>query len=367
MKTVKYNLDSFSPQYPLEKIANPEEILFLDIETTGFSSKASYLYLIGCAYYKTGLWHTIQWFAEKYEEEAEIIREFFQFAGSYSCIVHFNGNTFDLPFILQKCKQHELTYDFDAYECIDLYKRISPCKFVLKLPNCKQKTLEQFLGIDRKDVFSGGELIGLYHDYVKMPTDFTQRAIIQHNHDDLLGMLEILPLLSYYDLFTENVKAKKVQANYYKALDGSRHMELLMMLNLPTALPRPISACAGNCYFSAEGSEGSLKVPVYEEEMKYYYANYKDYYYLPAEDVALHKSVASFVDPEHRIQAAAATCYTRKQSQYLPQWGMFREPFFKRDYKSRELFFELTEELKRDRAAFTDYANHVLAMIASIY
>ena len=140
-----------------------------------------------------------------------------------------------------------------------------------------------------------------------------------------------------------------------------------MTVTLPTKIPRAVSASVNQCYFSGESLTGTLKVPVYEEEMKYFYANYRDYYYLPTEDVALHKSVATFVDSEHRMQATAATCYTRKHSQYLPQWGMFREPFFKRDYKSKELFFELTTELKKDREAFSAYANHVLAMIASIY
>lgn len=78
------------------------------------------------------------------------------------------------------------------------------------MPNCKQKTLEQYLGIARTDVFSGGELIGLYHDYVKNPSEFTEKALFLHNADDLKGMLEVLPILAYYDLFNENcVKAKR--------------------------------------------------------------------------------------------------------------------------------------------------------------
>ena len=42
-------------------------------------------------------------------------------------------------------------------------------------------------------------------------------------------------------------------------------------------------------------------------------------------------------------------------------------PFFKRDYKSQELFFELTDELKRDKPAFSQYASHVLNMIGAAY
>lgn len=345
----------------------PEELLFLDIETTGLSAQTSQLYLIGCAFFEKGSWQMIQWFADKTGEEDRLLESFFAFSKQYRALIHFNGNTFDLPYLLHKCKQHNLPYDFSHMQGIDLYKRISPYKFFLKLPNVKQKTLEHFLGINRIDKYSGKELISIYHQYLKSASLDSEQEILQHNQDDIQGMLEILPILSYYDLFEKGVVAKKVQANYYNTLSGKQEMELLMTLSLPTPLPKPVSAAADNCYFSAEGQIGTLKVPVYEEELKYFYSNYKDYYYLPEEDLALHKSVASFVDPHYRIPATAATCYTRKYSRYLPQWQVLSEPFFKRDYHSKELFFELTDELKRDRPAFTAYANHVLAMIASVY
>ena len=101
--------------------------------------------------------------------------------------------------------------------------------------------------------------------------------------------------------------------------------------------------------------------------MKYFYASYQDYYYLPEEDTALHKSVATFVDKDHRTQATAATCYTRKQSSYLPQWDTVFEPLFRREYRSTDLFFELTDDMKRDRNAFNKYASHIISMLASTY
>lgn len=367
MKISEETLENFTISYPLERLVPMERVLFLDIETTGFTAKSSYLYLIGCAYFQNEKWHTIQWMAEDYSQEADILAAFFEFAKLYNYLIHFNGNNFDLPFIVQKCELLSLPYRFDNFKGIDLYKRISPYKFFLKLPNCKQKTLEQFLKINRKDVFSGGELIGLYHDYVKTPSEFSEKALFLHNADDLKGMLEILPILAYYDLFSGNVKAKKVQANYYKDINGKTRKELLITLTLPTPLPIPISASANHCYFKGEGEDATLKVPIYEEELKYFYSNYKDYYYLPTEDVALHKSVATFVDKEHRLHATAANCYTRKYSCYLPQWEILFEPFFRRDYKSCEIFFELTDEMKKNREGFSKYACHVLSMIASTY
>ena len=367
MITENNKWENFKMQYPLERIAPLEKILFLDIETTGFTAKNSYLYLIGAAYYTNGCWYIKQWFADCYDDEKWLLISFFSFAANYTHLIHFNGNNFDLPYLLQKAAQYGLEYNFESFEGIDLYRRISPYKFFLNIPNCKQKTMESFLDIERKDRFDGGELITVYHNYVKQSTKYNNNELLLHNYEDMKGMLQLTSMLAYYDLFNEKPRAKKVQANSYKDYHGKNQNVLLMNLELPTAIPRQLSTFLNGCSFIGEGSEGRLKVTIYDEEMKYFYSNYKDYYYLPLEDMAIHKSVASFVDKSHRTQATAATCYTRKVSSYLPEWDVFIEPFFKRDYASKELFFELTEERKKDRALFSEYAAHVLNKMANTY
>ena len=367
MQIVTYTLESFKIQYPLEQIAPQEEFLFIDIETTGFTAKSSSLYLIGAAFYADGVWQIRQWFCDSPAEEVSVLDAFFSFAASFTRLIHFNGNNFDLPYLLQKCQQHNLPHNFDKFEGIDLYKRISPYKAFLHVPNCKQKTLENLLGIHREDRFNGGDLIEVYCHYVENPSKDARSLLLLHNSDDMKGMLQLLPLLAFYDLFNGPIRAKKVQASHFIDYHGHDRQEVLMKLALPTPLPLPVSNLSNGCYFSGEASEGILKVPLYEEEMKYFYSNYKDYYYLPQEDVALHKSVSTFVDKAHRVQASASNCYTRKYSTYLPQWDIFMEPFFKRDYKSKELFFELTEEKKTDRALFSRYAQYLLGKMAKTY
>lgn len=365
MKTIRKNLPDLKPKYPLEELAPIDKILFIDIETTGFSAKSSSLYLIGCIFCDSGNLELIQWFAEDYNDEINIIEAFFTFSKDFNYLIHFNGNNFDLPYLQQKCNQYHLPYHFDQFDGTDIYKRIAPFKSFLKLPNCKQKTLETYLNIKREDVFNGGELISVYHDYVNSPNDVAYQSLLLHNGEDIMGMLEILPILAYVDLFNKPIKVIKVQANYYKDFNSDKHQEVIMKLKLPASLPVSISNYANGCFFSGLGLEGTMKVPLFEEELKYFYSNYRDYYYLPLEDVALHKSVATFVDKDHRQQASAATCYTRKIASYLPQWAVIFEPFFKKEFKSSDLYFELTDDLKKERNVFSKYATHILHTIAS--
>lgn len=369
MKETTETLESFKSSYDLNSITDPNSLLFIDIETTGFTARTSYLYLIGCAYLSDNKWCTKQWLAEKYEEEADIINCFFEFAteGGYDTLVHFNGNQFDLPYLTQKITSLGLELSIDSFKGIDLYRRISPLKHLLGLTSLKQRSIERFLGIERTDVFSGGDLIGIYHDYVKNPSEFACNTLLLHNEDDLKGMIRILPMLAYPDLTSGKFRVTKVHADTYKDYNGQSQSEIIMSLKLESSLPRQISSFAHGCYIKADKDEAVIKVPLYNEEMKYFYASYQDYYYLPEEDTALHKSVATFVDKDHRTQATAATCYTRKQSSYLPQWDTVFEPLFRREYRSTDLFFELTDDMKRDRNAFNKYASHIISMLASTY
>lgn len=365
MKTIITDLHDIEPDYPIGNLSKEEEItpsdvLFLDIETTGLTAKNSNLFLIGCIYYKDNEWHTVQWLAENYEEELQVLTSFFEFLKDYRFLIHYNGNQFDIPYLQQKCEQFGLSYNFSHCSGIDIYRRIAPYRDILALPDLKQKTIEDFLGLSREDTCSGRDMISKYHDYVCTGNETLFNELLLHNEDDLKGMLKIISILAYSDLFNQSIRVMKAQASYYDNAEKKRCQEIIMKLRFQSPVPVPFSFRSLGCYFSAEGINGTLKVPIYEEEMKFFYSNYKEYYYLPAEDMAMHKSVASFVDKEHRVQATAANCYTRKKSMYLPEWDVIFTPFFKREYRSREYFFELTDEFKKSRSGFSMYAEHVL-------
>ncbi|MBQ4284605.1 MAG: ribonuclease H-like domain-containing protein [Lachnospira sp.] len=120
-----------------------EQILFFDIETTGFAAKNTVCYLIGCVYHKDNNWHYIQWYANSPSDEILVIFNFFEFAQNYKYLVHFNGDGFDIPYILDKCKMLHLPYNFDNFTSIDLLKASKEIKELLKLENHKQKTVDR--------------------------------------------------------------------------------------------------------------------------------------------------------------------------------------------------------------------------------
>ena len=348
MKCIQKSMGILSPRYPIENFCVPRQTLFIDIETTGLYVRSSNLYMIGCAYFdepedNPPVWRSIQWLATNYEDEVNVLNAFASFAKAYRYLIHFNGNQFDIPYLQHKMQQYNVNLNFDEYEGIDIYRRISPYKSFLRLPNCKQKTIENFITATvREDAYTGGELIDIYHEYVLNHDEAKERLLLLHNEEDIKGMLEIVAALAVCDLFHLPMKVTKVQANYYKDINQRQCSEIIMNLKLPTALPTEISYGANDCYFNGCGTEGKLRVPIYEGELKYFYSNYKEYYYLPKEDTAIHKSVASFVDKDYRKQATARTCYTRKVSSYLPQWDALFTPFFKKDYEDKDLYFEVT-------------------------
>lgn len=354
---------NFITDFNLKRLGDPKDILFIDIETTGLSRDRAYIYLIGVAVFDGEKICLTQWLAEHPSDEEIILRKMCEFIKDYRTLIHFNGNAFDIPFIKARLEANSIEYDMDEHRGIDIYKRIYPYRNFLKMSSIKQTAIEDFLSVIRHDEYNGQELIKVYKEYVKSKDSTLLHLLMQHNHEDVVGMTRILPILNYGEIFDNDLHIKKVESNQYRDVNDIIRKELLITFDLPYSIPVPLAYNSGECYLSIKDCAGILKVPVYHEELKYYYDNYKDYYYLPEEDMAIHKSVAIYVDKDFRTQATAQTCYTRKESDFLPQWDYLFTPFFKREYKSANLFFELTEETKRNREFFSKYVKHILEMM----
>ncbi|MFI3238634.1 MAG: ribonuclease H-like domain-containing protein [Lachnospiraceae bacterium] len=363
MLTKHYQLEGFNINYPMHTIDIVSKILFIDIETTGLSPIDHSIYMIGLSYYQGNSWCVTQLFAENISEESLILKQLQDFLQGYDTIIHFNGNRFDLPFIQQRALLHNLSIDFDHMQGIDLYKRIYALRNLIVLPNYTQKTLEQYLGVNRKDRYTGRDLIKAYAQYHAMPSLPLLDMMYQHNLDDIKGLLYLVPILAYSELLKSTTKIKKVQMHTTQNFETDTVHELLLTLHTLTPLPRQITCCKNDCFLTASEHIVTIKVPVYHTELKYFYKNYKDYYYIKELDNAFHKSVSNFADRSILEQATAATCYTRKVSIYLRQFEQLTTPVYKKHYKDQESYFEITDDTRTDRELLKNYALHIIRMM----
>ncbi len=305
----------FPLPYPLEKLGTPEEpavpsqVLFFDIETTGLSAKTASVYLIGCLSFTDSRWKLTQWLAESFSEEKQIVNAFFDYCRDFHTLIHFNGDTFDIPFLRSCGDNYSMEHPFRRMKSIDLLRCIRPLKNRLALQDLKLKTIERFLGIDREDLYTGGELIAVYHTYAKTRDPELLELLLLHNAEDIQNMPALLSVLHYADLENMNFAIQNV------CCDGK-----LLRLTAKTqcTFPVPVQFSAQGADIAVSERQIQVTVPVFQGELFYFYPDYKNYFYLPAEGYAVHKKIAQFVDKEHRVKAAPASAFSRFTGTALP-------------------------------------------------
>ncbi|MEG1294210.1 MAG: ribonuclease H-like domain-containing protein [Clostridium sp.] len=359
MITIKKKLD-LPMTYPLERFCSLDNILFFDIETTGFSGDYSVLYLIGCTYYKDNSWHLIQWFSDYDGAEEDVLHAFFHFLTSFTTLIHFNGDGFDIPYLLKRCRAYNLCYDFTGITSIDIYRLIKPYKKVLGLDSLKQKSIECFLGVCREDEYSGGQLIEVYYDYLETHETYLYNLLILHNEDDLKGMPSILPILYYHDFLNGEFTFEDQHLTEKTDIFGTAESELVLSYKSDYVIPVPIHT-ENSCFtLDLDNDQLYLTVSLFEGELKHFYSDYENYYYLIYEDNAIHKSVGQYVEKGAKKKASARTCYTRISGIFLPQPSVIWEPLLKADYRDKITYVSYVPELFSEPTNASRYLEDVL-------
>lgn len=354
------------PKIPASAAWMPKQFqrpLFLDIETTGFSGTRNRLFLIGAAYFENGGVVMEQFFAESPDEETALLAAFHDLAEPFETIVTFRGKWFDLPF-LDRCRKR-LGIKSQRYrkkQLVDLYELAHSFRHLFGLCNYKQKTLESFLGIHRDDLLDGGEVAKLYEAYTKQPQERLLAQMLLHNESDLAGMVQLCALYTFERFLQGGFTVKEAAVFPYRKMDGSAGSELAVSCTIHDALPAAFSSKNNWFYLKAANSRADFRIPLYTGTLKYFYPNYKDYYYFPKEDTAIHKSVACYANPEHREKAKASTCYSKKAGMFLPQYEEVITPAFYTEYQAPVCYFEYQEQ-GVCHEQLTRYCTHILHVL----
>ncbi|MDO4488682.1 MAG: ribonuclease H-like domain-containing protein [Eubacteriales bacterium] len=341
-------------------IAPPERIIFFDIETTGFRAGRSQLYLIGTVSYEDGAWYLRQLFAEGPMDEMALINGFDEFlkekkkGNDRIILISYNGDGFDIPYLREVERQYGLFDIFRNAISLDMFKVVKPFKKLMGTSDLKLKSIEKFCGIDREDRYSGGELIYVYEEYLRMGhivkggcednelnaalRDKLLTCLLLHNAEDIANMPLIMGIYGYKALMDGDFdfESAEVMGNV---------LNLRFRLRCP--LPREIYIENEDIVISASGEDKTLleaAVTLRSAELRFYYQDYKNYYYLPLEDYAIHKSLGEFVAKNQRKQATRQTCYTKKEGVFFKEAEPVFQPVFYETFKGSK-YAELNDEV----------------------
>ena len=360
-----------------------DSFLFFDIETTGFSKDNTILYLIGCGYFIENGFQFIQWFNDDGTSEEEILLAFHDILKQKDWqLVTFNGNSFDIPYLKRHYELNELPCDIESFPSLDFYQFLKPFQSLFQMTHGKQKDWEHFLELYREDIYDGGQLIAVYKEYLMNKEEALLHNLLLHNEEDLLGMKYLLPLFSYRMLLSKDLSLIKVSPG--ESLFEKGTGSIAISCKLPLALPKPLNFSTSIGSISTNKNDSSILIislPYIEETLKHFFKDYRNYYYLPEEDRAVHKSVGCYVERKYRRAAKASTCYIKKEGIFLPipktqkHYGIQIErspyqdsfPLYKREFKSPRSFAEFDNLFSDKNESLSIYLRDVIKELFIIH
>lgn len=355
-------------------VTDLKQALFFDIETTGLSGEYHSIYLIGVLAWEDEGFCIRQWFARTPAEEGMILKDFARYCKKYSTVIHFNGDHFDLPFTEKRMQKHRISSPLSSMKSLDLYRIIRPLHKKLGMESCRQKAVERFLQIYREDMFSGGELIEVYKSYAEHPDPRGEQLLLLHNREDVEGLALIFPIVKFAAFFQfsedENNPFPEIinrltfikgEIQSYQNYKGELCHEIVADYQSSVQLPVPMSLSKDGFHVKCRGSKITLRTPCVREELKYFFPDWKDYYFLVEEGYAVHKSVAQFVDKEARIKAKKDTCYAKQEGLFFRQPSEIFTPAFRQEYKDKSRWAQVSEEMFEDKEKWVEMAVEVMS------
>lgn len=167
--------------------------VFLDLETTGFSSTP--VFLAGTLRLGEDRLAVRQFFARDYSQEKSLLHHLSLFLEPFDVLVTFNGKSYDIPFLRDRLCFHGLPFrPVDVH--LDL---LHPARrrWKYELPNCRLVTLERYLCHRlRHGDLPGAEIPAVYHEFVRTGVSSSMRRVFHHNVLDLITLAELLAELA---------------------------------------------------------------------------------------------------------------------------------------------------------------------------
>ena len=340
MENIEYSYDIDNISYSLDKYFD-ENTVFFDIECTGLSPRKSFIYLIGYAVRLGNKITITQLLANNEAEELEVLEEFERVICKYDNLLGFNSTRFDEAFIVERCRKYKFNTTIKSKHHIDMYLTTTKAKCLLDLPNYKQKTIEEFLGLHRDDKYNGGELIPVYQHYSLMGDKESKDLILLHNFEDIKGMIYISDIMAYTDLLTSDLRYVNHES------DGNKlRFEIQTSINLPNS----INKLREYGMYIIKENRIYVTLNLFNGSLFTFLPDHKNYYYLINEDIIVPKSIGESIDKNCRRPAQKRDCKVSAEGTFLSlphgiDVGNTRT--FRESYESKESYISV-EDIRED-------------------
>ena len=176
------------PEAP-DEIADPEQWLFLDTETTGLAGgSGTYAVLVGVAWWEGGGLEMEQFFLRECSEERSLLFALQERIREHPVVVTFNGKSFDWPLLETRYRMSRKIAVPTPRAHLDF---LHPARHLwrLRLGSVRLSELERHvLGWDRGADLLSGRIPEIYSDYLRGGPPERLVPILNHNQLDLRGL-----------------------------------------------------------------------------------------------------------------------------------------------------------------------------------
>jgi uncharacterized protein YprB with RNaseH-like and TPR domain len=171
----------------------PEDFVFLDIETLGLFSRPIILFGIGVI--ERGHLIVHQYLLRDIaEEQAALIATLDHVTGDRSALVTFNGKSFDFPYLIDRLAYYGLGYPgtIPHFDVLHFSRR----RWKGQFPSLRLAALErEILNVSREDDVPGQMVPEFYESYLRSGNPGPLVPIVEHNRQDVVSLARLFSYL----------------------------------------------------------------------------------------------------------------------------------------------------------------------------
>ena len=176
---------------------NHQKLVFIDTETSGLAGGTGTIaFLLGMAKISEESLHICQWLLLAFRGEQPMLEDAIEWLTSDSCLVSFNGKSFDIPLLTSRYLQNRMQNPFRELKHLDL---VHPMRraFSNVWDDCKLQTAEKnLLKLFRQDDLPGAMMPEIWGRVLRSKQFDMLPQVLEHNHLDILSLPALTGALS---------------------------------------------------------------------------------------------------------------------------------------------------------------------------